>query len=189
MLIYKYDPEWEIQFGVIKHELEQLLNGLNISVQHIGSTSVPGLAAKPIIDIDLIYFDENDFKLIKEMLNTAGYCHVGDQGISTREVFKRIKSEHVHPVFDNIRHHLYVCNVHSEELKRHLIFRYHLRNNNASMVAYQELKQKIAEQANNDRKIYAKLKETLAKSFIESKLDEYIDNNLTIEKLIHEESQ
>ena len=68
---------------------------------------MPQLASKPIIDIDLVYFDWNDFEKIKAHLESIDYYHNGNQGIVDREVFKRINNNH--PIVDTIAHHSYVC--------------------------------------------------------------------------------
>ena len=55
MLIEKYTPQWINDYASIKCEIEKGLHGLNLTMEHIGSTSVPDLDSKPIIDIDIIY--------------------------------------------------------------------------------------------------------------------------------------
>lgn len=169
MLIQKYDSRWVRDFSQIKSRLQDALNGLNVSVEHIGSTAVPGLAAKPIIDIDMVFENDLIFSEMKDRLSHIGYFHNGDQGIRGREVFKR-KSGNRFPVLDEIKHHLYACRSDSEELRRHLLFRDLLRKEERAREAYEQLKYFIAEEANQDRKIYADMKEIKAKSFINRKI-------------------
>jgi len=88
MLLEKYSSQWVNQFEAIKSKLENALNGLEFSIEHVGSTSVPNLDAKPIIDIDIIYTLKDDFERIKQRLEKIGYYHNGNQGISERDVFK-----------------------------------------------------------------------------------------------------
>jgi GrpB-like predicted nucleotidyltransferase (UPF0157 family) len=166
MLIQEYNRQWPADFQRIKTILSDALTGIPVTIEHVGSTAVPGLAAKPIIDIDVVLADRNDFESIKERLAQIGYYHNGDQGIADREVFKRSTSEY-EEVLDAIAHHLYVCSIDSEELKRHLLFRDYLHTHAAARNEYQQLKQQLAEEANNDRKRYAQLKEEKAKAFIE----------------------
>jgi GrpB-like predicted nucleotidyltransferase (UPF0157 family) len=170
MLIHPYSSLWPVQFEKIKQELAEALNGLDIKIEHVGSTAVPNLAAKPIIDIDIIY-RKPDFETIKEKLHTIGYEHRGDQGIEDREVFKCMGSTE-HPVLDSITHHLYACTTESEELQRHLHLRDHLRKNPAARLEYEKLKYRIAEEAGQDRKKYAALKEIMARDFILSILQQ-----------------
>ena len=171
MLIQKYNPLWAQHFQVLKLEFQNALQGLNFKIEHIGSTSVIGLAAKPIIDIDIIFYNELEFQKIKKQLINIGYFHNGDQGIPDREVFKRKNNLEKHPILDKHMHHLYVCINESEELNKHLIFRDFLRENDWAKEDYKSIKIDIAEKANQDRKKYAALKEILAKDFIQSIID------------------
>lgn len=167
MLLQDYQDEWPAQFQQIRGILQEVLAAHCQSIEHIGSTSVPGLAAKPIIDIDIVYQYPNDFAGIKPALEKLAYYHNGNQGIKDREVFKRNKGAE-HPILDQIPHHLYACPSTSEELNRHLLFRDYLRKNPAASAQYQQLKYQIAAEARQDRKLYAQLKEKQARSMIES---------------------
>lgn len=75
MLIDKYTPTWIEDFEKLKLEIGNVLYELNFKIEHIGSTSVPNLDSKPIIDIDIIYFEESDFGKIKLRLERIGYYH------------------------------------------------------------------------------------------------------------------
>ncbi len=66
-----------------------MLNGLGYTIEHVGSTSVPNLDAKPIIDIDIVFTESKTLPMIKAALEAIGYYHNGNQGIEDREVFKR----------------------------------------------------------------------------------------------------
>lgn len=178
MLIQEYSNNWIDFFLKIKEKLESILPK-NTKVEHIGSTSIPNLAAKDIIDIDIIYFKEtdfgNEFENIKEILTQIGYFHNGNQGIKEREVFKRVKKitpkqeNSIEKNFlDTINHHLYVCPSTSQELQRHLLFRNYLRQNESARIDYQTLKYNLAKKANQDKKKYAEMKEKEAKEFINS---------------------
>lgn len=108
MLIEKYTTDWIKNFEHIKREIEKGLVGIKFQIEHVGSTSVPKLAAKPIIDIDIIYESQSEFKEIKFGLLSMGYFHNGNQGIDQREVFKRTETQNK-GILDLIKHHLYVC--------------------------------------------------------------------------------
>lgn len=168
MLIQQYKKQWPNDFKQIKKVIENSVSTDDIKIEHIGSTSVKGLAAKPIIDIDVVFEKPASFSEIKVSLEKLGYYHNGDQGIEGREVFKRNKQGEHHTILDAIKHHLYVCHVNSEELRRHLVFRDYLRKNEEKRIEYEALKYKIAQLTNQNRKEYAKLKETMAKDFVES---------------------
>lgn len=171
MLIQEYQERWRADFEEIKRTLEQHISTTDLSIAHIGSTSVRGLAAKPIIDIDLIHEKPASFDAIQRGLEQLGYYHNGDQGIKGREVFKRDADKDPHEVLDAIKHHVYVCQSDREELARHIRFRDYLRANEAAGAAYAKLKFEIAAQAHQDRKAYAKLKESMASEFVLSILN------------------
>lgn len=167
MLIKPYDPKWAIQFDQIQSILNYTLKDLILKIEHVGSTSVPNLAAKAIIDLDIVYENDAFFPRIQEELSKIGYYHNGDQGVPKREAFKRKKDGTPHPILDTISHHLYACPKDSPELKRHLKFRNFLRQNESARLEYTALKQEIARQTNQDKAAYSLLKETMANSFIE----------------------
>jgi GrpB-like predicted nucleotidyltransferase (UPF0157 family) len=165
MLIQEYNAGWINDFNKIRNVISESLINLNISIEHIGTTSVPKLAAKPIIDIDIVFADDVEFDEIKSRLEKIGYVHNGNQGIPNREVFKRNKTVN-HRVLDSITHHLYLCPKDSEELKKHILFRDYLIANSDARIEYQKLKYAIAAEANQDKKTYAELKEIKARAFI-----------------------
>lgn len=165
MLISAYDAVWPTHFENINKKLLNILSGLTLNIEHIGSTAVPGLAAKPIIDIDIIYHESSDFENIKNKLAIIGYYHNGNQNVEGREVFKRsgkIDDE----VLDKIAHHLYVCRNDCPELHRHILFRNYLRKYPIAREYYEQLKYELAKEAKNNRKLYAGNKELKANSFI-----------------------
>lgn len=161
----EYNPEWPVHFDKIKEKLLGALIGPGVCIEHIGSTAVPGLSAKPIIDIDIVYKEAPDFEYIKSRLASVGYYHNGNQDIEGREVFKRHK-EGNDEILDTIVHHLYVCKYDCPELHRHILFRNYLRKHLIASDYYSNLKCSIAREAKDDRKVYAALKEVKANSFI-----------------------
>lgn len=175
MLIQAYKTHWVADFDAIKKILHEALANLNISIEHVGSTSIPQLAAKSIIDIDIVFGEEVEFEQIKTRLEQIGYHHNGNQGIHDREVFKRSKMAVPHEVLDFTPHHLYACPVDSEELSRHILFRNYLLAHEEARIQYQNLKYELAEEAHQDRKKYAELKEIKARAFIHSILDKAKD--------------
>lgn len=166
MLIQEYKETWLEDFKAITSVINDALMNLNISIEHIGSTAVPKLAAKPIIDIDIVYRNDILFEAVKKSLEKVGYYHNGNQGIINREVFKRGMWGNKHQILDTITHHLYVCPADSEELQRHITFRNYLMANETARTEYQQLKYEIAAATNQDKKQYAALKEVKARTFI-----------------------
>ena len=146
--VIPYDPAWQVRFKELHQHLLSILTGQDVRVEHVGSTSVPGLAAKPILDIDIVLQNGVDFAEVKALLAANGYRHVGDLGITGREAFK----------YDNkpqfMSHHLYVLSVDSDELKRHLTFRNWLRSHPQDRKAYAQVKMAAAKQFPNDIDAY-----------------------------------
>lgn len=171
MLIKPYTTNWVTYFKAIKHAIESGLNGLTYQIEHVRSTAIPNLAAKPIIDIDIIYQHSSEFEKIKTSLIEIGYYHNGNQGIDKREVFKRT-GELAHGILDTIVHHLYVCPIHSEALARHILLRDFLRKNDWARIEYQTMKYDLAEKANQDKKQYAQLKEMYTHNFIDKIIEQ-----------------
>lgn len=171
MLIKKYTSNWITDFQNLKCEIEKGLSGTGYHIEHVGSTSVPNLDSKPIIDIDIIYYNDSEFEKIMSGLLKMGYCHYGNQGIEKRDVFKR-DGNSWNQVLDSISHHLYVCPNDSEPLERHILMRNFLRNNDWARIKYQEMKYELAEKANQDRKLYAHLKELHVNEFIDEIIKE-----------------
>ncbi len=176
LLIQKYNPVWIKNFLKIKQELEIALAGIPYQIEHVGSTSVPDLDAKLIIDVDIIYKGNLSFEKIKAALLNIGYYHNGDQGIPKREVFKRegiIKN----PILDSITHHLYVCLQGSQGLERHLLSRDYLRKHQWAREKYQQMKYEIADKVNQDKKAYAELKELTINNFIDEIIEKEAAQN------------
>lgn len=167
MLIVKYTSDWVKDFAALKRIIDKGLEGLEYHIEHVGSTSVPNLDSKPIIDIDIIYSEQTNFDKIKLRLEKIGYYHNGNQGIKDRDVFKRTWRS-TNEILDDIKHHLYVCPINSQALERHILSRDFLRKNDWARLEYQQIKYKLAEKADQDRKKYADLKELNANDFIDA---------------------
>jgi GrpB-like predicted nucleotidyltransferase (UPF0157 family)/predicted amidohydrolase len=133
-----YNGEWPRLFDTLRHVLWEEVGSFAQSIEHVGSTSVPGLAAKPIIDIDIIVNTWDNYSSIAAALGRLGYTGQGDCGIPDRKVFS--SSKH----FTNIPHNLYVCLADSLALKNHMAFRNFLRNNPDKVVEYGSLKRSLS---------------------------------------------
>lgn len=164
MVIQKYNPKWEEDFLEIKGFLEKNVTEY-ISIEHVGSTSVPGMNAKPVIDIDVVVEDRDQFLRLKVQLEKLGYVHEGDRGISGREAFDDSKV----PI--QIEQHLYVCQKDNAELLRHLKFRDKLRANPELVKEYNGIKQEILSKVGEDNRAgYVQMKENEYKWFFDKVL-------------------
>ena len=139
VIVVAYTEAWQFAFEKIKGEIEAAVGDLIVGVEHIGSTAVKGLAAKPCIDIDVIIKDYSAFDEVVGRLGAIGYIHEGNLGIQDREAFKYTDKPHL------MAHHLYVCPQYSEELHRHITFRDFLRSNAEAVKKYSATKEKAAE--------------------------------------------
>jgi GrpB-like predicted nucleotidyltransferase (UPF0157 family) len=118
-LVAPYNPRWPDWFAAIRARIEPQLAGIAHSFEHVGSTAIPGMTAKPVIDIDIVV-ERGDFAEVKERLAGLGYAHEGDKGLADREAFDLTDAE-ARAVLPE--HHLYVCIAGTAELHKHLIFR------------------------------------------------------------------
>ena len=152
VIVTPYNKAWKTDFENIKHELASALGDLAIGIEHVGSTSVEGMSAKPCIDIDVIIRDYEVFDAVVEKLRTIGYIHEGDLGIRDREAFAYSDKPHLQ------KHHLYVCPQYSEELHRHITFCDFLGKSPESVKKYSEIKEKAAKLFPNDIDRYMQYK-------------------------------
>ena len=154
IIISDYNPQWPALF---EQERKALLNALQkwpIAIEHIGSTAVPGLSAKPVIDImiGVNNLDEVDSEFI-HALQSLGYEYVPEyeQEIPERRYFRK-NNEH------GIRtHQIHVAQKDSDFGSRHIFFRDYLRKNPEAVKEYDALKRELA-QHHTDTQEYARAK-------------------------------
>ena len=136
--VLPYSDQWERDFLKIKDEIKSALGELAKSIEHVGSTSVRGLSAKPVIDIDVVVSDSSVLSDVIAALGRIGYQHEGDLGITGREAFRYDGKDHLQ------KHHLYVCPEDSPELRRHIAFRDYLRSHPEAAAEYSRIKEEGA---------------------------------------------
>ncbi len=184
--IVEYSPQWAWEFQDLATIYHRHLGNLILDVYHVGSTSVPGLAAKPILDIDIVIEDRMHLPAVIEKLMELGYSHNGNQGISDREVLKRLSEQT--PFSSSSRtwqkHHLYVCPSESISLKNHLALRDALRNNPKKAKEYGELKKRLASQYPTNMDQYIEHKTP----FIASILKDAGFDDTSLQQIIQENS-
>ena len=144
IVVEPYSETWEQAFLEIRAEIADALETLALRIEHVGSTSVRGASAKPIIDIDVVIQDRSSLSAAIAALERIGYRHEGDLGIPGREAFGYDGKEHL------MEHHLYVCAEDSAELKRHVAFRDYLRMHPEAVRAYSRIKEEGAALYPND---------------------------------------
>lgn len=148
--VVPYDEKWPEMFNAESFLIKTLLGDVATNIHHIGSTSVPGLSAKPVIDILLEVHDINELdKYIPAMVN-AGYIARGENGISGRRYF--IKGD------DQRSHQVHAFSVGDIQILRHLAFRDYLRKNRNIAMAYAEIKRAAVLLYKNDAYRYSAFK-------------------------------
>lgn len=131
--VLPYNPDWQNWFISLRNEIWPQISDLVLDVVHVGSTSIEGLSAKPIIDMDIVVDDLSNFDEIKIRLARLGYEHQGDLGIKGREAFK-LDYEH------KINHHLYLCQKESLAFRNHMLLKKHMIENPEDLKRYNDLK-------------------------------------------------
>ena len=136
--VVPYNAAWKSEFEKIRDEIKAALEDTCDAIEHVGSTSVEGMMAKPCIDIDVVIADSSLLCEVVRRLGGIGYIHEGDLGIKGREAFKYSGKEHL------MAHHLYVCTRDSAELYRHLSFRDFLCKSPEAVLKYSRIKEQAA---------------------------------------------
>ena len=152
VVVLPYAPKWNEDFSAIRAELEVAMGELALRIEHVGSTSVEGMSAKPCIDVDVVIPDRTCLKAAIERLASIGYLHEGNLGIEGREAFCYTGKPHLQ------LHHLYVCPADSEELRRHITFREFLRQNPDAVKWYSSVKEQAAQRFPDDIEWYLEYK-------------------------------
>jgi GrpB-like predicted nucleotidyltransferase (UPF0157 family) len=136
VLVVDYDPSWPDMFEVLRRPVWAAVRDVAVSVEHVGSTAVPGLAAKPIIDMDVIVASSDSLPEAIGRLATLGYIYRGNLGIDDREAFDSPQGLPAH--------HLYVCPEESVALANHLALRDFLRRDAVAVAEYSRIKRQLA---------------------------------------------
>jgi len=132
--VVQYDQKWKSDFQEIKTFLNTELSD-QFRIVHVGSTSVEGLSAKPVIDIDILC-NTNQMKELIKSLSKLGYTHRGDLGIEGREAFA--PNEEIKEKFQ--KHHLYAGDEFCPAIQNHLLLKKFLEENHEYVIKYSNLK-------------------------------------------------
>lgn len=150
IVVSDYDPRWPMLFEQLAEPVRAAVADFGAEVEHVGSTSVPGLSAKRVIDIDVVLGAEADVGQAIQRLCSIGYTHQGDRGIPGREAFEC--PDGAPP------HHLYVVVAGNQAHRDHMDFRNYLRAHPDAAGEYAELKVRLAAECRNDRLGYTEAK-------------------------------
>jgi len=168
--VVDYDPRWPLIFEREKTKILGVIANKVVAIEHVGSTAVPRLGAKPIIDIMVGLSHLSDAQGCIEPLKTIGYEYVAkyEVTIPERRYFRKGPSN-----VPNKHFHLHMVEYNSDFWKRHLLFRDYLRARPKAARAYDRLKRELAAKYRFDREAYTKAKTF----FIESKVAKTIGSN------------
>ncbi len=142
--VVEYDERWPLWFLEISSVLSPLLAEVPHEIEHVGSTAVPGLAAKPIIDLDVVVPAPEQVPAAIKALVAGGYQHEGNLGITGREAFQA-------PAGPLPYHHLYVVVAGTKPHQDHVVLRDRLRQDPDALVRYAARKRELAPLLMTDR--------------------------------------
>lgn len=140
--VVSYDPKWVKHFELESKAIKDMLGNIAVDIHHIGSTAVPGLAAKPVIDILVEVTDLNSVDLLTSEFTSLGYEAKGEFGISERRFFQKGGN--------NRTHHIHVFKAGDNNGELHITFRDYLIMHPDIAKEYGELKKQAALECNND---------------------------------------
>ncbi len=169
IVIVEYDTAWPAVFEAERRALARLLGALARRIDHVGSTAVPGLAAKPVIDIQVSVASLDPRAAYHELLGIRGYVHVplGE--------WDRVYPFYQRPAMWPTTHHLHLCVVGSEQERNHLAFRDYLRDHDEVAREYATLKRQLAASAAgsalDDRESYSTAKTTFISAVVASAIE------------------
>lgn len=156
--IEKYNPNWKNMFNEEKEILTKLFGDVAIKIEHVGSTSVENLSAKPIIDILVAVRSLDDFEKVRKCFEKEPYS-IKDDSVCD-EILIRKGNE------DNRTHFIHVMEINSKRCQDTLIFRDYLRSHVKALEDYENLKKTLAKKYANDRKMYTSSKDEFIKNII-----------------------
>jgi len=155
IVVADYDPAWPDWFEAVRAHVWPAVEDRALRVDHVGSTSVPGLAAKPIIDLDVVVATEEDVRPAIQRLAGLGYRWRGDLGVPGREAFEASATR------DLPAHHLYVVVEDNKAHLDHWLLRDLLRSDPEAREHYAALKRRNLDLADGDMDVYVAAKAEL----------------------------
>lgn len=153
--VVTYDPKWEEEYQREAKEIQNVMSDEIVEIHHIGSTSIPNIDAKPVIDILIGVKDIEKVDKYNEKMEQLGYIARGEHGITGRRFFLK--------GFYNRTHHVHIFQTRSSEIERHLNFRDYMIAHPKDAKNYGELKRELAVRFRNDIEGYCDGKDDFIK--------------------------
>ena len=166
IIVSEYDPAWPLKYETEKEKIEAILEHNCIALYHIGSTSVPGLAAKPIIDIMAAVRSLEQADAAAEKFSRIGYEYLGEFGIPGRRYLRKGGDERTHQI------HIFQADD-RKNIERHLAFRDYLRTHEEECREYAALKKELARRFPYDIDGYCDGKEEFVRAMEKQALSQY----------------
>ena len=157
--VVPYRPSWPQDFRQVADSIQPFLAGIPHRIEHVGSTSVPGLAAKPIIDLDIVVPDRSHVAPAIAALGEAGWIHEGNLGIEGREGFDMLPGLP--------RHHLYLVVDGTAPHRDHVDLRDYLRCHPAEAQRYASVKRELSPLLDTDRRLYTAGKDAVVEQMLQ----------------------
>ena len=154
-----YTPAWATLFQAERARLQSALGADALDIQHIGSTAVPGLAAKPILDLGIAVAAEAVVATCVPRLVALGYTYQGCRGADQGHFFDQGPEQ-------SLTHYLHVLLIHEAAWSNYLCFRDYLQAHPAARDAYMRLKQDLASRYAEDRAAYTAAKATFVQHIL-----------------------
>ena len=158
VIVTKYNPAWSHMFENEAKIIKEILGENCIAIHHIGSTSIVGLDAKPIIDIMPVVESLDAVDAVASEFEKIGYVYMGEYGITGRRYLYKGANEHTHHI------HIFSKND-NENITRHLAFRDYLNKHDDVKEAYANLKKELAKKYPNDIEGYCDGKDAFVKKY------------------------
>ena len=147
VILCEYNKEWKKEYEIEKENLKGILTGVNYKIEHVGSTSIEGLSAKPIIDIAIGAEDIDTILVIAERLENN--CYDITNSMDTKGEVFAAKGPN-----ENRTHYIHVELIGSIYWNNHIYFKKYLLDHKELIKEYEKLKKKLSIQYKNDRKSY-----------------------------------
>ena len=161
--VVEYNPLWPEEYQKESSEIARALNGQIVAIHHIGSTSVPGLKAKPVIDILLEVKNVDLLDKYDSKMKEPGYIAMGEFGIPGRRFYMKGLYQRTH--------HIHAFNAGSPGVHRHIAFRDYLIAHTGIAREYATLKIRCANECGNDIDIYCDGKHEFVQTYEKKALE------------------
>jgi len=165
VVMVEYDPAWPSLYEAEKERVLSVAGQKISTIEHIGSTSVPGLGAKPIIDIMACVRDSGAADECVELLKPIGYTDITSQSGHAEWFYCLAKGPHTVEGLRSV-YHLHLVKENSRHFEDYILFRDYLRTHPDVAAKYYKLKKKLAEKHRHDRDAYTESKTTFIRSVL-----------------------